>query len=154
MARDLFVTQLRTAVWVEQALADEVLPDLIDRVGDPELARRLERHLGETREHVRVVRAVLHERAGSIEPLESPALLGLLAEHERLPESDLAHCAAAAASEHLELALYESLASTAEALGEEAVGLALRELMEQESFALEELSRSRAKLLAEAYARP
>ncbi len=149
MDHDLFATQLLTALGIERRLADEVLPQLLERASEPELVRGLERHLLETRAQLRVVRALLHDLVGTVDPLESPALLGLLAEHERLPESDLACCAAAAACEHLEIGLYDALAATAEALGEEAAGVALRELLEQETFALEEVRRSRTKLLAE-----
>jgi ferritin-like metal-binding protein YciE len=63
--------------------------------------------------------------------------------------NDLAHAQAAAATEHLELAAYESLASLAEALGEESVAIRLREVMEQEEFALEQVESATAKLLAE-----
>jgi ferritin-like metal-binding protein YciE len=79
-------------------------------------------------------------------------------EHEQLAKRipgedglllDLAHAQAAAASEHLELAAYESLAGLAEALGDESVAIRLREVMEQEEFALEQVERARAQLLAE-----
>jgi ferritin-like metal-binding protein YciE len=63
--------------------------------------------------------------------------------------TDLAHAVAALATEHLELATYESLISLAESLGEEEVGIRLREVMEQEELALEQVERAMSKLLAE-----
>jgi ferritin-like metal-binding protein YciE len=47
------------------------------------------------------------------------------------------------------MAGYQSLASLAEALGEEAIAIRLREVMEQEELALEQVDRATAKLLAE-----
>jgi ferritin-like metal-binding protein YciE len=47
------------------------------------------------------------------------------------------------------LATYESLISLAESLGEEEVGIRLREVMEQEELALEQVERAMSKLLAE-----
>jgi ferritin-like metal-binding protein YciE len=81
----------------------------------------------------------------------------LLAEHEQLVARcgdgalmcDLAHAVAALATEHLELAAYESLVSLAESLGEEEIGIRLREVLEQEEFALEQVESAIAKLLAE-----
>ena len=62
---------------------------------------------------------------------------------------DLAHAVAALATEHLELATYESLVSLAESLGEEEAGIRLREVLEQEEIALEQVESALAKLLAE-----
>jgi ferritin-like metal-binding protein YciE len=47
------------------------------------------------------------------------------------------------------MASYQSLASVAETMGEETVAIRLRELMEQEQLALEQVDRATAKLLAE-----
>ncbi len=143
----MLAERLRTALWIERTLADEVLPRLLAQAAVPQLVHALERHLLETREHVRVVRAL----AGEDDGLESTALLGLLAEHERLPRGDLAVCLTAAAIEQLEAGLYGALV----ALADEEAAAVLRELEEQEAFALEEVERARTLLLAETvYARP
>ena len=62
---------------------------------------------------------------------------------------DLAHVHAAAMTELLEVAAYQSLTSLAETLGERAVAILLREVLEQEKLALEQFERATAKLLAE-----
>jgi ferritin-like metal-binding protein YciE len=145
-------------LWVELKLADEVLPQLLDASYSTDLRYALERHLGETKEHATTVRQILHELQTHAEPEESPALLGLVAEHEQLVKrieseghlvSDLAHAEAAAATEHLEMSAYDMLASMAQALGEESAAVSLRGLMEQEEMALEFVERAVAKLLAE-----
>ncbi len=78
---------------------------------------------------------------------EHEQLVGRVVEGDHLL-SDLAHAVAALATEHLELASYESLVNLAESLGEEEVGIRLREVMGQEEIALEQVESAMAKLLA------
>ena len=156
--RELLAACLRQMLWIERQLAESVLPQLSEQAHTPDLRRGFERHLLETESHVSTIRDVLAELHASLRPEESPAFRGLVAEHEQLVGrvaeddhllTDLAHAVAALATEHLELATYESLVSLAEALGEEEVGIRLREVMEQEEFALEQVESAMAKLLAE-----
>ena len=157
-AGELFEARLRQMLFVELKLADEVLPQLLEQAGADDLRYAFERHLGETRKHAVAVGDILADLGADTTPEESPALLGLVAEHEQLMArieapghlvSDLAHAAAAAATEHLEMSAYDLLASMAEALGEEEIAIRLRELMEQEELALELVERASTKLLAE-----
>lgn len=156
--RALLAARLRRMLWVELQLAEKVLPQFRERAHSPDLRWAFERHLLETKKHVIGVREVLHELQVPADPEESPAFQGLVAEHEQLVKrvaeggpllGDLAHAQAAAATEHLEMAAYQSLASLAETLGEEEGAIRLRELMEQEELALEQVDRATAKLLAE-----
>jgi ferritin-like metal-binding protein YciE len=155
--RELLAACLRQMLWVEQQLADQVLPELSERVRSNDLKRSFDRHRLETEAHVTTVRDVLDELHLPAEPEESPAFRGLVAEHEQLAGrcsesplmADLAHAVAALAAEHLELATYEALASVAESVGEDEIGIRLRELLEQEEFALERVEGAMAKLLAE-----
>jgi ferritin-like metal-binding protein YciE len=157
-AEDLFQARLRQMLFVELKLADEVLPELIEQAAATDLRHAFERHLLETREHAATLRDVLSELQAHAEPEESPALLGLVTEHEQLVKrieasghlvSDLAHAEAAAATEHLEMSAYDMLASMADALGQEEIATRLRRVMEQEELALELVERAVAKLLAE-----
>jgi ferritin-like metal-binding protein YciE len=156
--RELLAACLRQMLWIERKLAEEVLPDLREQAHTSDLRRGFDRHLVETERHVSTVRDVLADLHSSAVPEESPSFRGLLVEHEELVArvaeddhllTDLAHAVAALATEHLELATYESLVSLAESLGEEEVGIRLREVMEQEEFALETVESAMAKLLAE-----
>ena len=156
--RELLGARLRQMLWIERRLADDVLPRLRDQAHAPDLRSGFERHLVETEAHAETVRDVLGELHLSPEPEESPGFRGLVAEHEqmvgRIAEgdhllSDLAHAVAALATEHLELATYESLVGLAESLGEKEVGILLREVLEQEEIALEQVESAMAKLLAE-----
>jgi ferritin-like metal-binding protein YciE len=155
---ELFAHRLRTMLWVEQRLADEILPTIYDHVHSIDLKYGIERHLFETQHHVRTLERVLHLLGGPSAAEESPALLGLKAEHDELMKLvdqersdvvDLMHVDVLAAGEHHELAAYESLVATAHALGEDEIALQLEEIREQEEHALEVVTRAGVKLLAE-----
>jgi ferritin-like metal-binding protein YciE len=155
---ELFAGRLRQMLWIELELAERVLPELMESAHASELTYAFERHLLETEQHVEAVRRILAELAVHAEPEPSPALQGLVKEHEqlvsRIPDADralldLAHAQSAAATEHLEIAAYHALASTAEALGREEIGIALRDLEEQEQHALEVVERGMTIVLAE-----
>jgi ferritin-like metal-binding protein YciE len=156
--RELLAAYLRQMLWIERQLADEMLPRLREQAHSPDLRRGFGRHLVETDGHVEAVRDVLGDLHVPAVPEESPGFRGLVQEHEQLVGrvaegdhllADLAHAVAALATEHLELATYESLIGIAESLGEEEIGIRLREVMEQEEFALEQVESAMAKLLAE-----
>ena len=156
--RELLAACLRQMLWIERELAYDVLPRLREQAHAPDLRAGFGRHLVETKAHAATVRDVLGDLRVSAEPEESPGFRGLVAEHEQLVGRvaegdhllrDLAHGVAALATEHLELATYESLVSLAESLGEEEVGIRLREVLEQEELALEQVEGAMAKLLAE-----
>ena len=156
--RELLAACLRQMLWIERKLAHDVLPQLREQAHAPHLRAGFDRHLLETESHVSTVRGVLGDLHVPAEPEESPGFRGLVEEHEQLVGrvadddpvlTDLAHAVAALATEHLELATYETLVSLAESLGEEEIGIRLREVMEQEELALEQVERAMAKLLAE-----
>jgi ferritin-like metal-binding protein YciE len=156
--RELLAAGLRQMLWIERQLAYDVLPRLREQAHAPDLRAGFSRHLVETKAHAATVRDVLGDLRVAAEPEESPSFRGLVAEHEQLIGrvaegdhrlTDLAHAVAALATEHLELATYESLVSLAESLGEAEVGIRLREVLEQEELALEQVERAMAKLLAE-----
>jgi ferritin-like metal-binding protein YciE len=155
---ELFVHRLQTMLWVEETLANEILPMLRDHVHGTGLLYGLERHEPETRQHALTVRGILHLIGERGEPSKSPALLGLKAEHDELMKaidldrhavSDLMHAGVIAQSEHLEIAAYTELRSLANALGQEDLALRLQEILEQEQHALELVEKELAKLLAE-----
>jgi ferritin-like metal-binding protein YciE len=156
--RELLAARLRQMLWVELRLSEDVLPELRRDARARDLQWAFERHILETEGHVGALREILHELQVPADPEESPAFQGLVAEHRQLVEqvpdedallADLAHAQAAAATEHLEMAAYQSLAGLAETLGEETIAIRLREVMEQEELALEQVERATAKLLAE-----
>jgi ferritin-like metal-binding protein YciE len=155
--RSLFLHELRTMLWVEHELAETVLPELFELVRATGLRRDVGRHLRETEGHERNVRRVLVRLGERADPEPAPALLALRQEHESLLRlvdreelADLVHADAIARTEHYELAVYGGLVHLARALALplELVAL-LRENMEQEAYALEQVEDALAQLLAE-----
>jgi ferritin-like metal-binding protein YciE len=123
--RDLFVAALTEMLYVEQKLADEVLPELHDQVQTREFKDGVKRHIADTQRHAENL-----ERAFELlgeEPKEdkSHSLDGLVAQREKVIkniESDqvleVFNAAAAAKTEHLEIAAYESMIKSAQGLGQ------------------------------------
>ena len=124
-SRELFLHELGDILYVEQKLADEVLPKLIGEVTDEEFRGALEAHLKETRGHVENVKKVFAELEET--PKAEPCLgfEGLKKEHDQLmsettPELvDSVDLGAAARTENYEIAAYEGLRRMAKALGED-----------------------------------
>jgi ferritin-like metal-binding protein YciE len=144
--REFFLLELGRALWVERRLARQVLPQLVEEVEDDELKRGLDDHRAATEEQehnvVRVFALLGEEPAAH----HSDALDGIEREHasaqERVAErslSDLVHAAAAARTEHYELALYEELVALARSLGEPEAARLLEENRIQEERALERI---------------
>jgi ferritin-like metal-binding protein YciE len=123
--RELFLHELGDILYVEQKLADEVLPKLIGEVTDEELRDALEGHLEETRGHVENVKQVFAELDEL--PKAEPCLgfEGLKKEHDKLKSEttpdliDSVDLGAAARTENYEIAAYEGLRRMAKALGED-----------------------------------
>ena len=141
---DWFVERLRTMLWIEETLARELIPLLLEHAVGNDLLYGLERHRLETKEHALAVRVAL-DRLGA-EAAPQPT--------DELPTPDLAHGDLGIAdtvlkTEHLEIAAYTALRSVANALGEEAIALRLQEVLDQERYAAELAEKALAKLLAE-----
>ena len=128
--RKLFLHELGDILYVERALAEKALPELIDEVQDDEFRTGLEKHLKQTRQHVVNIETVF-ESLGE-EPEVEPCIGfdGLKQEHDKIVSEtasgliDLVDVGAAARTENYEIAAYESLRRMAKGLGEqEAVDL-------------------------------
>ena len=140
--RELFLHELGDILYVERALADKTLPKLIGEVQDAEFKKGLEKHLEETRQHVKNVEQAF--RSLDEEPKAEPCLgfEGLKKEHDKLMEEtsaslvDLVDLGAAARTENYEIAAYEGLVTMAEAMGETDVAELLGKNLEQEKKAL------------------
>lgn len=136
--RDLFLHELGDIMYVERALSAEVLPKLISEVQDDEFRDTLERHLDQTKGHLRNVEKVFEELGETPHAEECIGFEGLKAEHDKLMSEsspdllDSVDLGAAARTECYEIAAYEGLRRMAKAMGEErAVDLLDRNLEEE-----------------------
>jgi ferritin-like metal-binding protein YciE len=144
--RDLLVHELGV-VYAAEKLIEAALPKLVKEANDKDLADGLEHHLEET-----------HQQIGNLEESfrllgekptrgKAPAVEGLMVEHKGfaaaaaddvLPEVlDLVALASASATEHHEIAAYESLIALAEGVGATDILPLLERNLEQERNMLE-----------------
>ena len=84
--RELFLHELGDIMYVEDALANEVLPKLISEVKDEEFRTALEEHLEQTKGHLRNVEQVFEELGETPQPEECVGFEGLKSEHDKLLE--------------------------------------------------------------------
>lgn len=149
-----FATLLANALATELELA-EILPVLLSEAVDPELRRRLSEHVTETTKHIANVERMF--RAFDAQPAPSernPALEGLKEVHRMLAErtdgelKDIEIAAAVAATEHLEISLYEALRTMADAIDQREVVALIDETLDQERRALDAAAMAMHKLSA------
>ena len=154
--KELFIHELGDILYVEQKLATETLPKLIDEVSDEEFKSGLELHLKQTKEHVSNVEQVF-EIFGE-EPHAEPCIgfEGLKKEHDQLLEkasttlTDQIDLGAAARTENYEIAAYEGLRRMAKALGEEKAVTLLDKNLREEKEALREVEKIATRVSNEA----
>jgi ferritin-like metal-binding protein YciE len=151
-SRDLFLHELGDIFYVEQKLAEEVLPKLVQEVQDPDFRKGLERHLEQTRGHVTNLEQIFDSMGEQPVTEKCIGFEGLKKEHDELVSEvsesliDVVDTGAAARTEHYEIAAYNGLIEMARALGEtEAVGL-LEENLKEEREALHEVESVAKKL--------
>jgi ferritin-like metal-binding protein YciE len=141
--RQLFVSDLQSMLYVEQRLANDVLPELANEIKNGEFKEKITHHLEETKQHVANLERVFELLGEEPKPDKSHAVDGLVAQHDKVVKNietdevrDFFDACAAAKTEHLEIAAYEGLITAAESLGDsEIVGL-LEENLDQEKDAL------------------
>ena len=141
-------------------LAFEVLPRLHRQVRSETLAEAVAHHLEQTKEHAARVeqafRAVGAETSSSL----SPPVEKLAAHHDEVAEQlveerlrDAFHAAAAAQTEHYEIAAYDALITVAKAMEESHAVELLERNRDEERAALAALERETERLAREAASR-
>ena len=150
--RELFLHELGDILYVERTLANETRPKLIEEVRDEEFTAGLEKHLEQTRRHVRNVEQVFDQFGEEAKAEECIGFEGLKKEHDQLIEKtspdllDLVDLGAAARTENYEIAAYESLRRMAKALGKDKEVALLDENLKQEKEALREVEKIATRL--------
>ena len=145
---------------VRRADTGEALPKLQEEASDEELAQGLGDHLEETRQHVKDIEQAFQALGEEAKAEKCPGIEGIKQEHDDFvanqspsPEVlDAFSTGAGARTEHREIAAYEGLVTTADAMGEDEVARLLSENLEQEKKALAKMQ-AIGKRLAEIGAR-
>ena len=144
--RELFLHELGDILYAERVLV-KALPRLEEEATDSELAKGFKAHLAETERHVSKVErafAVLGEKP---EAERCPGIDGIKKEHDEFVENespspeilDSFLTGSGARTEHYEIAAYETLIISAQAMGEEQVAKLLSENLAQEKEALQKI---------------
>src|SRR4030088_1812013 len=144
--RTLYVTSLRKALDMEQKIT-KALPTMIEKSTDPQLATAFRNHLTETQQHVVKVQNLLRDATGDDSTSTYKAISALITEAEdNIKDAaepsirDITMIASAQQVEHHEIAVYGTLRTWAELLGQDGAANTLESILEEEKNADELLS--------------
>jgi ferritin-like metal-binding protein YciE len=144
--RTLYVAGLRKALDMEQKIT-KALPTMIEKSTDPQLATAFRNHLTETQGHVAKVQSLLREATGDTSAGTCKAISALITEAEdNIKDAgdpsirDITLIASAQQVEHHEIAVYGTLRTWAELLGQDGAANTLESILEEEKDADETLS--------------
>ena len=157
--RELFLHELGDVLYAERVLV-KTLPKLEKEASDSELARAFKSHQAETEQHVSNIEQAFEALDEKAKAEKCPAIDGIKQEHDDFvkdesPSPEILNSfltGAGARAEHYEIAAYEGLITTAEALGEEKVAVLLKANLADEKQALTTL-KTISKRLATASAK-
>ena len=155
--RELFLHELGDVLFAERALV-KTLPQLEREASDEKLATGFGQHLEETKQHVENIEKAFKALGEKPKAEKCAGIEGLKKEHDDFvskespsPEVlDAFLVGAGARTEHYEIAAYEGLVTTAEAMGENEVARLLTQNLKQENKTLEQLKKIGARLAREA----
>jgi ferritin-like metal-binding protein YciE len=144
--RTLYIANLKKALDMEQKIT-KALPTMIEKSTDPQLATAFRNHLEETRGHVSRVESLLRAATGEASTSTCKAISALITEAEDnikdatdLSIRDITLIASAQQVEHHEIAVYGTLRTWAELLGEEDAANILEGILDEEKHADELLT--------------
>ncbi len=136
--RTLYVADLKKALDMEQKIT-KALPTMIEKSTDAELATAFRNHLEETKGHVSKVERLLRSASGEDETSACKAISALITEEEdNIKDAgvtsirDIVLIASAQQVEHHEIAVYGTLRTWAELLGEIDAVAVLEGILEEE----------------------
>jgi ferritin-like metal-binding protein YciE len=144
--RTLYIANLKKALDMEQKIT-KALPTMIEKSTDPQLATAFRNHLEETKGHVTRVEGLLRDATGESDTATCKVISALVTEAEDSIKDagdssirDITLIAAGQQVEHHEIAVYGTLRSWAELLGEDDAADVLEGILDEEKNADELLS--------------
>ena len=155
--QELFAHKVGAALTMEETIL-EMLEELQEEASDAQLKRNLNQHHKETQQHVQNLQRVFEALGEPIESKPCPTIDGLQKEGKQTISEvsdelvDSVILSGVIETEHHEIAVYDGLIITAEAMGEDDVVALLTENLESEDVTLnkaikaaEQLSQQQAK---------
>ena len=145
--RTLYIANLKRALDMEQKIT-KLLPTMIENSTDPRLATAFRNHLTETQGHLAKVESILRDATnGNADTSTCKAIAALITEAEDnikdaadLNIRDITLIASAQQVEHHEIAVYGTLRTWAELLGDDDAADLLDSILDEEENANELLS--------------
>lgn len=144
--RGLYISSLEKALDMEQQIT-KVLPKMIDKATDPQLKQGLQTHQQETEGHVSQVQSILQQLTGDANTSSCKVMSALATEGSDMIKDagdpsvcDATIIAACQQVEHHEMAIYGTLRTWANLLGENAQAQQLEQILNQEKHADQVLS--------------
>ncbi len=146
--RQLFTYKLSTVLASEREIL-KTLKQLRKEANDPELAQLFEHHAQETEQHVANVEQAFEALGEQPQEPKPRVVERLVLEHDDFKKQspspevlDAFLIGAATATEHHEIAAYQTLITMASTMGQEDVVTLLEENLEQEQHTLQEVERT------------
>lgn len=137
--RELYITELKKALNMEKQIVEKGLPTMIENATSPELANAFRTHLEESRGHVSRLEQILQDNTGDVDDSTCAAMKALIAEGGSSAKDagdatlrDVVLIAAGNQVEHHEIAVYGTLATWADILGEDRHSSLLEQTLEEE----------------------
>ena len=138
---DLFLHTLQDIYYAENKIVKS-LPEMIETANDAQLKQGLEKHLGETKGHVKRLEQVFQMLGQKPKSVDCPAIDGIIEEAEDVTGEvddknvlDAAIIAAGQAVEHYEITRYGSLIAWAKQLGRNDAARVLEQTLAEEKAA-------------------
>jgi ferritin-like metal-binding protein YciE len=145
--RDLYTVELQKALDMERQIAEKGLPAMIEKSTSQELANAFRTHLEETKEHVSRLERILHENTGEVSDSKCKVASALISEASSSISDakdttvrDVVLIAAGNQVEHHEIAVYGTLRTWAQLLGEDDHAAILEKTLGEEKNADELLT--------------
>jgi ferritin-like metal-binding protein YciE len=149
--RELYVHQLGAALKMENTIL-ELLPQLEEAAHDGQLQQNLRKHRQETKAHVRNLEQVFRALGEEPDEQSCPTIEGLQKEGQSMlgmvDESltDAVILSAVVETEAHEIAVYDGLITTAEAMDDQDIVALLRENLENEQQTLQKARKAKEQL--------
>jgi ferritin-like metal-binding protein YciE len=150
--RELYISKLEHTLNSERQIVEKGLPAMIEKSTSPELAEAFRTHLEESKMHISRLERILDAREGEINDSKCKITAALISSAEstisdaaNVGVRDVVLIAAGNEVEHHEIAVYGTLRTWAEVLGEHEDAVVLEKTLHEEIHAdevLTELSQS------------
>jgi ferritin-like metal-binding protein YciE len=145
--RELYISKLEHTLSSERQIVEKGLPTMIEKASSPELKEAFRTHLEESKMHVSRLERILDAREGEVNDAKCKITAALIGTAEALVSDttnegvrDVVLIAAGNEVEHHEIAVYGTLRTWAEILGENEDAVILEKTLDEEIHADEVLT--------------